>query len=191
MYLIFVLWNIHKQFLNLIFILFDTHLFFRLEVTSSFSPVVLNLCSIEPQGFGESVSGFRRQEILSNKTKKKIHDTHFILPTTKGSIIARMKLVGFSTSNKRTTLHLNTAVTSISILLLLSIVKEEFNLVDQFCFVLHGCVWSPYRFVIYNIERKHGLRSMIFYDTKVIPECDSRHSLSCFFLLSESDNKPD
>jgi len=64
-------WNIHKQFLNLIFILFDTHLFFRLEVTSSYSPVVLNLCSIEPQGFGESVSGFRRQEILSNKTKKK------------------------------------------------------------------------------------------------------------------------
>ena len=50
--------------------------------------------------------------------------------------------------------------------------------VDQFCFVLHGGLWSPYRFVIYNIERKHGLRSMIFYDTKVIPECD-------FFCRSE------
>ena len=79
------------------------------KVEWSHKAVVLNLFSIEPQGFGESVSGFRRQEILNNKTKKKILDTHFILPTTKGSIIARMELVGFSTSNKRITLDLNTA----------------------------------------------------------------------------------
>ena len=43
---------------------------------------------------------FRRQEILSNKTKKIIHNTHFILPITKGSINAWIKLVGFSTSNR-------------------------------------------------------------------------------------------
>ena len=29
-----------------------------------------------------------------------IHDTHFILPTTKGSMNACMELLGFSTSNK-------------------------------------------------------------------------------------------
>ena len=90
--------------------------------------------------------------------------------------------MGFSTSNKRTTLHLNTAVTSISILLLLSILKEEFNLHDQFCFVFQGGLCSPYRFDIYNIEQKHGLCSMIFYDTKVISECDSRHSLSLYIF---------
>ena len=61
-------------------------------------------------------------------------------------------------------------------------VKEEFNLLYQFCSVLHGGLWSPYGFLIYNIERKYGLRSMIFYDTKVIPECDSRHSFSCYFF---------
>ena len=58
--------------------------------------VVLNL-----QGFGESVSGVRRQEILSNNSKKyKIYGTHFIFPTTKGSMNACIKLVAFSTSNK-------------------------------------------------------------------------------------------
>ena len=63
--------------------------------------VVLNWSSIEPQGFGESVSGVQRQEILSNKSKKnKIYDTHFIFPTTKGLMNACMELVGFSTSNK-------------------------------------------------------------------------------------------
>ena len=47
--------------------------------------VVLNLGLIELQGFGELVSGDRRQEILSNKSKKnKIHDTHFIFPTNEG-----------------------------------------------------------------------------------------------------------
>ena len=52
-------------------------------------------------GFGESVSGVRWQEILSNKSKNnKIHDTHFFFPTTKGSMNACMELVGFSTSNK-------------------------------------------------------------------------------------------
>ena len=56
------------------------------------------------------------------------------------------------------------------------------NLLDQFCFVLHGGLCSSYRFVIYNIEHNQGLRSMIFYDTKVIPECHSRHSLSLYFL---------
>ena len=69
-------------------------------------------------------------------------------------------------------------------------VKEEFNLLYQFCSVLHGGLWSPYCFVI-SMERKHGRRSMIFYDTKVIPECKSRHSFSCFFLLSKSHSKPD
>jgi len=39
-----------------------------------------------------------------------------------------------------------------------------------------------FRFVIYNIEHNHGVRSMIFYDEIVIPECDSRHSLSLYFL---------
>ena len=33
--------------------------------------VVLNLGSIKPQGYGESVSGLRRQEILSNKSEEK------------------------------------------------------------------------------------------------------------------------
>ena len=47
--------------------------------------MVLNLGSIEPQGFGESVSGVRRQEILSNKSKKNIiHDTHFIFSNYEG-----------------------------------------------------------------------------------------------------------
>ena len=32
--------------------------------------VVLSLASIEPQGFGESVSGVRRQNILNGKSKK-------------------------------------------------------------------------------------------------------------------------
>ena len=77
---------------------------------------------------------------------------------------------------------LNTAVTSISILLLLSILKEEFNLLEQFCFDFHGGLCSPYRFVIYNIEQNHGLGSMIFYDTKIIPECDSSLSLSLYLF---------
>ena len=38
--------------------------------------VVLNLGSLEPQGFGESVSGVRRQKILSNKSKKKKFTIH-------------------------------------------------------------------------------------------------------------------
>ena len=37
---------------------------------SSYRTVVLNQGSIEPQGFGEAVSGVRRQEILSDKSKK-------------------------------------------------------------------------------------------------------------------------
>jgi len=66
-----------------------------------FIAVVLNLGSIKPQGFGESVSGVQRQEILSNKSKKNIiHATHFIFATTKGSMNACMELVGFSTSSK-------------------------------------------------------------------------------------------
>ena len=65
-----------------------------------YKPVVLNLGSIEPQGFGESVSGVRRQEILSNKIRKKEFMTHFIFPTTKGSMNAFLELVGFTTSNK-------------------------------------------------------------------------------------------
>ena len=40
--------------------------------------VVLNLGSIEPQGFGESVSGVRQQEILSNKSKKIKFSTHIL-----------------------------------------------------------------------------------------------------------------
>ena len=65
------------------------------------SSVVLNLGSIEPQGFGESVSWVRRQEILSNESRKnKIHNTHFIFATTKGSMNAYMEHVGFSNSNK-------------------------------------------------------------------------------------------
>ena len=62
--------------------------------------MVLNLGSIEPQGFDESVSGIQKLDILSDKNKiNKIHDTHFICPTTKGSMNACMELVGFSTSN--------------------------------------------------------------------------------------------
>ena len=37
---------------------------------------------------------------MSNKSKKKIHDTNFNFATTKGSMNACMELVGFSTSNK-------------------------------------------------------------------------------------------
>ena len=63
--------------------------------------VVLNQVSIEPQRFGESVSGVRRQAILSNKsTKNEIYATHIIFPTTKGSMNGSRELVGFSTSNK-------------------------------------------------------------------------------------------
>jgi len=63
--------------------------------------VVLNLGSIEPQGFGESVSGVRPQEILNNNSKiNKIQDTHFIFQTTNGLMNACMELVGFSNSNK-------------------------------------------------------------------------------------------
>ena len=41
--------------------------------------MVLNQGSIEPQGFGESVSGVRRQEILSNKSlKKSLRQTFYI-----------------------------------------------------------------------------------------------------------------
>ena len=65
------------------------------------SAVVPNLGSIEPQRFGDSVSGVRRQEILSNKSKNnKIHYTYFIFPTMKRSMNACMELVGFSTVNK-------------------------------------------------------------------------------------------
>ena len=64
-------------------------------------PVVLNLGTIKPQGFCESVSGVRWQEILSNKVKIiKFTNTLFIFPTRKGSMNASMELVGFSTSNK-------------------------------------------------------------------------------------------
>ena len=38
--------------------------------------VVLTLGSIEPQGFGGSVSGVRQKEILSNKSKKKYNSRH-------------------------------------------------------------------------------------------------------------------
>ena len=68
----------------------------EIKLMKVYKPVVLNLGLIEPHGFGESVSGFRQQEILSNEAKKKINDTHFILPATKGPINALMKLVGFS-----------------------------------------------------------------------------------------------
>ena len=62
--------------------------------------VVLNLGSIEPQGFGETVSGVRQQEILSNESKKNKFMTHFIFPITKGSMNAFIEFFGFSTSNK-------------------------------------------------------------------------------------------
>ena len=71
------------------------------QYQSCFRSVVLNLDLIESQWFGESVSGVRRQEILSNESKiNKIHDAHFTFPSTKGSMNAYMELVGFSTSNK-------------------------------------------------------------------------------------------
>ena len=50
-----------------------------LVLLKDFNAVDLNLGSIEPQGFDESVSGVQRQEILRNKSKKnKIHDIHII-----------------------------------------------------------------------------------------------------------------
>ena len=52
--------------------------------------VVLNLGLIEPQGSGESISEVPWQEILSNKSKKKIHNKDFIFPTTNGSMNACM-----------------------------------------------------------------------------------------------------
>ena len=71
----------------------------------------------------------------------------------------------------------------------------EFNLHEQYAL----CSMGGYMFVVsfcpFNIECKRGIRSMrsmIFYDELVILECDSRHSLSCYFFpLSESDNAPD
>ena len=64
-------------------------------------PVVPYLGSIEPQRFGVSVSGAWRLQILSNKSNEnKIHDTHVIFPTTKGSMNACMELIGFSNSNE-------------------------------------------------------------------------------------------
>ena len=69
--------------------------------TGNFRPVVLNLGSIEPQGFGELDSGVRRQEILRNKSKiNKIDDTYLIFPATKDSMNACTEIMGFSTSNK-------------------------------------------------------------------------------------------
>ena len=46
--------------------------------------VVLNLGSTEPQGFSESVSGFRWQEILSNKSKKKNSQHTFFFSNHEG-----------------------------------------------------------------------------------------------------------
>ena len=43
------------------------------------SPGILNLGSIKPQGFGESVSGVRLQEILSKKSKNKKKFTTHVL----------------------------------------------------------------------------------------------------------------
>ena len=37
-------------------------------------------------------------------------------------------------------------------------------------------------FCLFNIGCNRGLRSMIFYGELVILECDSRHSLSCYFF---------
>ena len=71
------------------------------QLRAPFKPVVLKLGSIEPQGFGESVSGVRRQEILSNKSKiNEIHIAHFIFQSTKGSMNAFVELVGFSTATR-------------------------------------------------------------------------------------------
>ena len=59
---------------------------------SESKPVVLNVDSIQPQGFDESASGVRRQEILSSKSKEnKIHVTHLIFAATKGSMNACME----------------------------------------------------------------------------------------------------
>ena len=78
--------------------------FIHSHVTHSWpgiKPAVLKLGSIEPQGFGESVSCVQQEDILSNESKKnKIYDTHFIFATTKGSMNACMELVGFSTPSK-------------------------------------------------------------------------------------------
>ena len=48
----------------------------------------------------ESTNPKKENRILSNESKKKIHDTHFIFPTTKGSMNACIELAEFSTSNK-------------------------------------------------------------------------------------------
>ena len=55
---------------------------------ASSGPVVLNIGSIKPQGFGESVNGVQRQEILSSKCKKIKVTTHIFFPTTNGSMDA-------------------------------------------------------------------------------------------------------
>ena len=44
-----------------------------------------------------------------------------------------------------------------------------------------GCMFVV-KFCPFNIECNRGLRSMIFYEELVIPVCDSRHSLSLYFL---------
>ena len=75
--------------------------------------MVLNLGLIEPQRFGESVSGIWWQEILSNKSNKnKIHDTHFIFPTTTGSMNACMELVGSVPPRRLRTTDLSLTITS-------------------------------------------------------------------------------
>ena len=48
------------------------------------------------------------------------------------------------------------------------------------------CCMGSYMFAVtfchFTFERNRGVRSMIFYDGLVIPECDSRHSLSVYCL---------
>ena len=76
--------------------------------------------------------------------------------------------------------------------------KTNQFVINLYLIFIFMCCMSSYMFAVttanichFNIECNRGLRSMIFYDELVILECDSRHSLSCYFVpLSESDKAP-
>ena len=70
-------------------------------IPSAAGALVLNQDSIKPRGLVSQFQGFDGKRFWVIKVKKYInHNTHFILPTKKGSTNACMEFVGFSTSNK-------------------------------------------------------------------------------------------
>ena len=60
--------------------------------------------------------------------------------------------------------------------------SKELNLHEQFALRCMGRYIFTVTFCHFTFEWKRGLRSMIIYVELVISECDSRHSLSLYFL---------